>query len=254
MRLVHALGSRWDEVNAIHLGLLRSAVEDHGGVVVRTEGDALFAAFNEARAATEAAVAAQRAITAHGWPEEAALAVRIGLHSGEAHLAGDDYGGFEVNRAARIAASGHGGQIVLSSATRALVADALRDGIVHPRPRSTRPARRPDARAAVPARRARAAEPLPPAAERDGCSRRPADEDDELRRARRRAGRDQRTARRPARRDAHRPRRDREDEPRGRGRAIPGRPIRRRGVVRGARRRRGSRGRPTDDRPDAWPA
>ena len=131
MRLVRALGSRWDEINAIHLGLIRSAVEDHGGVVVRTEGDALFAAFPEARAATEAAVAAQRAH--HGarrGPMEAAPAVRMGLHSGEAHLAGDDYGGFEVNRAARIAAAGHGGQIVLSSATRALVADALPDGVV----------------------------------------------------------------------------------------------------------------------------
>ena len=53
----------------------------------------------------------------------------MGLHSGEAHLAGDDYGGFEVNRAARIAAAGHGGQIVLSAATRELVADGLRDGV-----------------------------------------------------------------------------------------------------------------------------
>ena len=130
MRLVHALGSRWDEINGIHLGLLLSAVDAHGGVVVRTEGDALFAAFGEARAATDAAVAAQRALGAHAWPEDAAPAVRMGLHSGEAHLTGDDYGGFEVNRAARIAAAGHGGQIVLSSATRALVSDALHDGVI----------------------------------------------------------------------------------------------------------------------------
>ena len=53
----------------------------------------------------------------------------MGLHSGEAYLSGDDYGGFEVNRAARIAAAGHGGQIVLSDPTRALVADALPDGV-----------------------------------------------------------------------------------------------------------------------------
>ena len=52
----------------------------------------------------------------------------MGLHSGEAHLAGDDYGGFDVNRAARIAAIGHGGQIVLSDSTRALVAGASRAG------------------------------------------------------------------------------------------------------------------------------
>ena len=53
----------------------------------------------------------------------------MALHSGEAYLAGDDYGGFEVNRAARIAAAGHGGQILLSDATRALVADALPEGV-----------------------------------------------------------------------------------------------------------------------------
>lgn len=130
MALVRALGARWDEINGAHLELLRAAVDAHRGVVVRTEGDALFAAFSEARAATDAAVAAQRALAAHPWPDDGAVAVRMGLHSGAAHLAGDDYGGFEVNRAARIAAAGHGGQIVLSSATRALVADALHDGIV----------------------------------------------------------------------------------------------------------------------------
>ncbi|MBA3235666.1 MAG: hypothetical protein H0T59_06720 [Chloroflexi bacterium] len=125
MRLVRELGSAWDDVNATHLGIIRSAVESHGGFVVRTEGDAVFAAFPEARAATEAAVAAQRALHEHHWPMDGGLAVRMGLHSGEAHLAGDDYGGFDVNRAARVAAAGHGGQIVLSGTTAALVALSL---------------------------------------------------------------------------------------------------------------------------------
>ena len=53
----------------------------------------------------------------------------MGLHSGEAHLAGDDYGGFDVNRAARVAAVGHGGQIVLSGPTRALVESRLPPGV-----------------------------------------------------------------------------------------------------------------------------
>lgn len=123
MRLVHALGPAWEAVNATHLGTIRSAVDRHGGVVVRTEGDALFAAFPEAVAAVEAAVEAQRAIEAYGWPAGARVRVRIGLHTGEAHLAGDDYGGFDVNRAARVAAVGHGGQIVLSDTTSSLVAD-----------------------------------------------------------------------------------------------------------------------------------
>lgn len=123
------LGLRWDTVNDEHLRLVRSAVDAAGGVVVRTEGDAVFAAFPEARAAVAAAIDAQRALSAHPWPDGRDIRVRTGLHSGEAHLAGDDYGGFEVNRAARIAATGHGGQIVLSAATYELVSDDLPAGV-----------------------------------------------------------------------------------------------------------------------------
>src|SRR4051812_6104781 len=68
-------------------------------------------------------------LAAHPWPANAPVRVRIGLHSGEAHLAGDDYGGFDVNRAARIAAVGHGGQIVLSDPTRALIEPDLDAGL-----------------------------------------------------------------------------------------------------------------------------
>jgi predicted ATPase/class 3 adenylate cyclase len=128
MGLVRGLGSAWDEINAAHLGIIRNAVETHGGVAVRSEGDALFAAFAEAGAAIYAAIDAQRALHDHAWPVEGGLRVRMGLHSGQAHLSGEDYGGFEVNRAARIAAAGHGGQIVVSAPTRALVADALPAG------------------------------------------------------------------------------------------------------------------------------
>jgi predicted ATPase/class 3 adenylate cyclase len=129
MRLVRALGPAWDAVNGTHMGLVRRAIDEHGGTVVRTEGDAIFAVFPEARSGVAAAVAAQRAIGGHTWPDGAVVRVRIGLHSGEAYLAGDDYGGFEVNRAARIAASGHGGQIVVSETTRALVEDGLPEGL-----------------------------------------------------------------------------------------------------------------------------
>ncbi len=129
MAMARSLGARWDDVNADHLALIRRAVTDHGGTCVRTEGDAMFAVFPEAGAAVAGAIAAQKSIASHDWPPHAQVRVRMGLHSGEAHLAGDDYGGFEVNRAARIAATGHGGQIVLSETTRALVADALPDGV-----------------------------------------------------------------------------------------------------------------------------
>jgi class 3 adenylate cyclase len=125
MALTRHLGPAWDRLNAAHLDLIRGAVADHDGVVVRTEGDALFAVFPEASAAAHAAVDAQRSLARHDWPADAPIRVRMGLHSGEAHLAGDDYGGFEVNRAARVAAVGHGGQIVASSATLGLIADAL---------------------------------------------------------------------------------------------------------------------------------
>jgi predicted ATPase/class 3 adenylate cyclase len=125
MGLARTLGPRWDEINATHLELLQAAVERHGGVRVRTEGDALFAAFPEAGAAVRAAIEGQRAMAAHAWPEHADVRVRMGLHSGEAHLAGDDYGGFEVNRAARIAAAGHGGQILISEPTRLLAETAI---------------------------------------------------------------------------------------------------------------------------------
>jgi predicted ATPase len=129
MGLARALGDRWDEVNVAHLGLIRTAVEAHDGVTVRTEGDALFAAFQEAGAAVRAAADAQRALDAYPWPKDGPVKVRFGLHTGEAHLAGDDYGGFEVSRAARIAAAGHGGQVVLSEATQLLVASSLPEGI-----------------------------------------------------------------------------------------------------------------------------
>ena len=100
MRLAHALGPAWDDLNATHLGLIRFAVAQHDGVVVRTEGDAVFAAFQEASAAAAAAAAVQLAIAGWSWPDSAPIRVRIGLHSGEAHAAGDDYGGFDVSRSA----------------------------------------------------------------------------------------------------------------------------------------------------------
>ena len=128
MGLARSLGRAWDSVNSAHLATIASAVERHGGVVVRTEGDALFGAFGEAGAGASAASDAQRALHDGDWGVPGGLRVRMGLHSGEAHRAGDDYGGFDVSRAARIAAAGHGGQIVVSGATAALIADQLPPG------------------------------------------------------------------------------------------------------------------------------
>src|SRR5690242_124623 len=129
MRLMRALGQDWDGINGTHLAILRDAVGRYGGTVVRTEGDAVFAAFQEAGAGVLAAIDGQRRLDQQTWPPGAAVAVRMGLHTGEAHLAGDDYGGFDVNRVARIAAVGHGGQIVVSGTTRSLVEGSLPTGV-----------------------------------------------------------------------------------------------------------------------------
>ncbi|MEX1170469.1 MAG: AAA family ATPase [Chloroflexota bacterium] len=129
MALARVLGAGWDAVNAKHLGIIRRAVDAQRGVCVRTEGDAFFGAFAEAGAAVTAAIDAQRTLSGHAWPPETPIHVRMGLHTGEAHLAGDDYGGFEVNRVARIAAAGHGGQILVSEPTRLLADHVLSNGI-----------------------------------------------------------------------------------------------------------------------------
>jgi predicted ATPase len=103
--------------------MLRAAIEGAGGFVVKTEGDSFFAAFDRPAAAATAAVAAQRSLAGEDWPDGAVPRVRMGLHVGEGRLrqgrAGDepeDYVGIDVNYAARIAAAGNGGQIVLSQA------------------------------------------------------------------------------------------------------------------------------------------
>jgi predicted ATPase/class 3 adenylate cyclase len=128
MRHARALGRDWDAVNARHIDLIRNVVATNGGTIVRTEGDAIFAVFPEAVMAVATAAAAQRAMASEAWPGDDPIRVRMGLHTGEAHLAGDDYGGFDVNRAARVAAAGRGGQILVSETTATLVADALPEG------------------------------------------------------------------------------------------------------------------------------
>lgn len=127
-RLVQTLGDRWPAVVTAHDGLIRDAVAEHHGEVVRTEGDAVFAVFPSAVDGITAAVAAQRAIAAHPWPPDGVVRVRMGLHTGLGTLGGGDYVGIDVHRAARVAATGHGGQIVMSEATAPLVERMLPEG------------------------------------------------------------------------------------------------------------------------------
>jgi predicted ATPase/class 3 adenylate cyclase len=113
---------------AQHDRLMSEAVEVAHGSVVKTTGDGIMAVFETARDGVAACMAAQQALGGASWPETGPLRVRMGLHVGEGSGDGSDYHGPAVNRAARIMAAGHGGQILLSGPTAALVMDQLPAG------------------------------------------------------------------------------------------------------------------------------
>ena len=113
----------YGELLAEHHRLIRAAVADDGGHEVDTQGEAFFAAFPSATGAVSAATRLQRELTAAG------LSVRIGLHTGQPNVAPTGYVGLDVPRAARICAAAHGGQTLLSQATRELVEEDLPDGV-----------------------------------------------------------------------------------------------------------------------------
>ena len=124
--LITRLGSAYEPLLEAHRAILRTAFDAAGGVEVQTEGDAFFVVFASAGAAAAACIAAQRALAAHPWPAGSEVRVRMGLHTGEATPNPDgDYTSLEVHRAARIAAAGHGGQVLVSETTRALIGGSL---------------------------------------------------------------------------------------------------------------------------------
>ena len=107
---------------------MRAAFMPYGGTEQGTEGDSFFVTFGSARDALAAAVAGQQGLAAEPWPDGVVLRVRMGLHSGEAESAGGSLVGLDINRASRIAGLAHGGQVVVSAATHALVGTALPHG------------------------------------------------------------------------------------------------------------------------------
>ena len=127
--LIRQLRDAYTAVMGEHERLLREAWAQAGGRELDADGDSFFVCFRRPRQAVEAAVAAQHALAAHEWPEGVDLRVRIGIHTGEASPAGDQYVGLAVHRAARICDAGHGGQILLSGAVRESVADAGPAGV-----------------------------------------------------------------------------------------------------------------------------
>ncbi|HYL41601.1 MAG TPA: adenylate/guanylate cyclase domain-containing protein, partial [Candidatus Binatus sp.] len=129
-RLEQEIGTaRYAELRERHRALLRAAFGARGGIEQGTEGDSFFVVFPSALSAVVAAVDAQRAIVAEAWPADVTVRVRMGLHAGEVAVAGGSLVGLNINRAARIAASANGGQVVVSAAIRSLVEGSLPEGV-----------------------------------------------------------------------------------------------------------------------------
>jgi class 3 adenylate cyclase len=127
--LLKRLGDRYADALSAHRRLIRDEFAARSGQEIDTQGDAFFFCFARARDAVAGAVAAQRALAAHDWPDGIELRVRMSLHTGEPVLGEEGYVGIDVHRAARICAAGHGGQVLLSATTAALVASGLPEGV-----------------------------------------------------------------------------------------------------------------------------
>ncbi len=128
-RLMQEMGDSYTSAQTAHHQILRAAFQSFQGHELRTEGDSFFCVFASAIDACSAAAAAQRALASHIWDGGRPLKVRMGLHTGEAPLVSDEYIGIDVHHAARIAASAHGGQTVISETTRGLVEGNLKPGL-----------------------------------------------------------------------------------------------------------------------------
>jgi len=116
--LVQRVGTaEYERLLTEHSDLLRRAAEAHGGREFGTEGDAHFFVFADPAAALRGAARAQRSLAANAWPADGEVRVRMGLHTGQPERHGDNYIGVDLNRVARIAAAGHGGQVLVSGET-----------------------------------------------------------------------------------------------------------------------------------------
>ncbi len=123
--LLRELGDDYGALLARQRELLRSIWARHAGDEMGTEGDSFFITFRTAADAVAAAVDAQRAMADERWSNGARVRLRIGLHTGEPLAQDEGFVGLDVHRAARIAAVAHGGQVVVSEATRQLVMSRL---------------------------------------------------------------------------------------------------------------------------------
>jgi class 3 adenylate cyclase/tetratricopeptide (TPR) repeat protein len=127
-RLLKGLGGRYGDLLAAHRRILRTAAQDHGGDEVDSQGDSFLFAFRRADEAARAAIAAQRLLATHKWPEASEVRVRMGIHTAEPAASDEGYYGLGVHRAARIMAAAHGGQVLVSLAASSILEDAELDG------------------------------------------------------------------------------------------------------------------------------
>ena len=121
--LLRQLRDRYADVLGRHQELLRRAFLEAGGIEVDTQGDSFFVVFRKARDAVLGALAGQRAMQAHEWPDGIDVRVRMGIHTGEASVSENRYHGLAIHRAKRICDAGHGGQILLSQTSQHLLED-----------------------------------------------------------------------------------------------------------------------------------
>ena len=128
-RLLQELADRYPSMLADHHRLIRDAFAAHGALERGSAGDGLYFVFQSARSAVQAAIDGQLAVAAWQWPDGLSVRDRMGIHTGEPVQATEGYIGLDVHRAARICAAGHGGQILVSQATKDLIAGDLRPPI-----------------------------------------------------------------------------------------------------------------------------
>src|SRR4051794_24864700 len=124
-RLLRRLGDRYADLLSTHRDLMREAVVRHGGFEVDEQGDAFFVVFASANDAVAAAAHVQQALGRHAWPDANEIRIRIGLHTGEPDVVEGRYVGLDVHRGARVMAAGHGGQVLVSESTQALLDDRV---------------------------------------------------------------------------------------------------------------------------------
>jgi class 3 adenylate cyclase len=130
--LLDRLGERYADVLAEQRRLRRAIVREHGGFEIDSHADEFFGAFPEVADPVGAALKIQRRLRDHAWPDGAIVRVRIGLHHGQPQMTDEGYVGLDVHRATRIGSAGHGGQILLSEATRLRIEPRLPlDAAVH---------------------------------------------------------------------------------------------------------------------------